>query len=174
MTCKAYEPRDVRTLRTRCAGIALAVALAAAQAVAQQLTAPAPKPAAGWWRQAKAVEQLALTDTQLAAIETIEQTYRDSRTATMRGYTQAYAVFMAALTADPPEPAAVESARSALLTAWGELGAANVTRLAALRGTLSATQMRRLPRVAPAALRAGPLVVRAIGDMEAAAPAAQP
>jgi Spy/CpxP family protein refolding chaperone len=159
---------------TVCTGVALAVALAAAQALAQQHAAPASKPPAGWWRQAKAVEQLALTDTQLAAIETIEQNYRDSRAAVMRVYTQAYAAFMAALTADPTEPAAVERARSALLAAWSELGAANATRLTALRGTLSATQMRRLPSVAPAALRAGPLVVRAIGGMEAAAATAQP
>jgi Spy/CpxP family protein refolding chaperone len=174
VTCKAHEARNVRPARAACAAAALTLALAAAPALAQQSAAPAPKQAAGWWRQAKVVEQLGLTDTQLAGIETIEQTYRDSRAAAMRVYTQSYAAFMAALTADPTEPAAVESARAAVATAWGELGAVNLTRLAALRGTLTVVQMRRLPSVAPAALRAGPLVVRAIGEMEAAAAPAQP
>jgi Spy/CpxP family protein refolding chaperone len=158
--------------------IAAAVALAAAVAGAQQAaptSAPAPtKAPKGWWRQPKVVSQLELTAAQQAAIDAAESSHRAARSAATKVYSRAYAGLMAALSADPVDQASLEAQRRTFLAAWGELGKASADRLVALRGILSARQLEQLPKVAPGALRSGPVAVRALGEVGAAAPAAQP
>jgi Spy/CpxP family protein refolding chaperone len=152
---------------------------AAAQQPAQQPT-PAPtatpaaaRPAKGWWNQPKVVTQLELTAAQQAAIGAAEQEYREARAAAMKGYSQAYAAFLAVLTDEAPASEAVAKRRAALIAAWSELARANADRLVALRGILSKAQIVELPKVAPAALRAGPLTLRGIGELGGAAPPAR-
>lgn len=153
------------------------VCLTLTGAAAAQQPTPSPSPAkaaAGWWRQPKAVSQLELTAAQQAAIAAAESSYRETRAAAMTVYSRAYAGLIAALTAEPVDPDSLETQRQAFLAAWDALGTANADRFVALRGILSARQMEQLPKVAPGALRAGPLAVRALGEVGAVPPAAQP
>ena len=172
MSCIARAER-VHTSRWLAAG--LAVALSAASATAQQPTPPAPKQAKGWWHQPKVVAQLKLTAEQQAAIETAERSARESRAAAMKVYSRAYAALLAVLTAETADAELVAKQRTAMVAAWAELGKVNADRLVVLRGILSAVQMEQLPKAAPGALRAGPVALRAIGEVGGTAPpAAQP
>jgi hypothetical protein len=101
----------------------------------------------------------------------MELSQRERRAAATRAYSQAYAALVVALTAETLDEAAVGRARTAVAAAWDELGAANLARIEALRAILSAAQIRRLPEVAPQALRAGPAVLRALGEVGPVPPA---
>ena len=156
--------------------LGVALAFLAAGAPAQQpaptpvaTAAPAAAAAKGWWNQPKVVTQLGLTEAQRSALDAADRGYREERTAAMKGYSKAYAAFLAVLTGDAPDGEAVARERAALVAAWSELGRVNADRLVAVRGILSKAQMEQLPKAAPAALRAGPLTLRGFGDVGAAA-----
>jgi len=175
MSCIANACRQERGHTRGRLAVALALAVLAAPASAQQPTAPAQKQAKGWWLQPRAVDQLKLTTEQQAAIEAAEQTHRESRAAAMKRYSLAYAALLAALTAETTDAEHLAKQRTAMVAAWAELGNASADRLIALRGILSAAQMEQLPKAAPGALRAGPVALRAIGEVGGATPpAAQP
>jgi Spy/CpxP family protein refolding chaperone len=175
MSCIAKASRHERAPASGWLAAGLALAFSAASASAQQPTAPAQKQPKGWWHQPKAVAQLNLTTEQQAAIETAEHAYRESRATAMKGYSQAYAALLAALTAATSDTELLAKERTAMVAAWAELGKVNADRLIALRGILSAVQMEQLPKAAPGALRAGPVALRAIGEVGGApAPNVQP
>jgi Spy/CpxP family protein refolding chaperone len=153
--------------------LAAGAVLCAALAAAQQ-PAAAPRQRAQWWQQPKVAADLGLSGEQTAAIAAMELSQRERRAAATRAYSQAYAALVVALTAETIDEAAVARARAAVAAAWAEIGAAGLARLEALRAVLSPAQLRRLPAVAPQALRAGPAVLRALGDIGPAPTAAQP
>jgi len=160
------------------AALALAPAAPAAPQAAAAPAAASPAPTArprpaGWWRQARIVAELKLTPAQQDALEGVEKAHRETRAAAMRAYSQAYAALVVALAAEPVDEAALATRRAAFSTAWATLGALNADHLVALRGVLSAQQIERLPQVAPAALRAGPLTTRGFGEVGALPPPAR-
>jgi Spy/CpxP family protein refolding chaperone len=148
------------------AGAVLCAGVAAAQQASAQQPAPAsPRQRTPWWQQPKNVAELRLTAEQVAAIEAMDQEQRERRAAATRAYSQAYAALVVALTAETLDEPTVGRARTAVSAAWNELGAANLARIEALRTILSVAQIKRLPEVAPQALRAGPAVLRALGEV---------
>jgi Spy/CpxP family protein refolding chaperone len=161
----AFRPAAVARALLAASAVLCAGVAAAQQPSAQQPAPASPRQRTPWWQQPKNVAELRLTAEQVAAIEAMEQEQRERRAAATRAYSQAYAALVVALTAEAVDEAAVGRARAAVTAAWDALGAANVARIEALRAILSAAQIRRLPEVAPQALRAGPAVLRALGEV---------
>jgi len=121
-----------------------------------------------WFERDKVKQELGLTDKQIASLGQEQETHRERLAELRKAQRRAYTALIEVLGAEKLDPEVLARARQALLDASVELDRALVAHFEAVRKVLTAEQWKRLPEVAPRALRyGGAMALRGRGTIQA-------
>jgi len=150
--------RKSRRIGTVVVAAALAAALSGSVALAQ--SAPAAQQGKKrtrhmWFERAKIQQALELTEKQVNELTALQETYRTHLLELRKAQRKAYTEVIEALGEAKPDAAKVAAARKALEEAALALDRAIMDHWENMRSILTEAQWKKLPEVAPRALRFG-------------------